>query len=120
MTIDEKVNQDVQSILDGNAKVIIMGHKGMGETNDIQSVRYVAPVFKGCPITGYYKVTAARWKELPSDEYPIRIEFDVSDWRRLDTPARFGLVKLGYRGVCKSKSEFFRHCSEAISNYDLY
>lgn len=117
LTIDEKVNQDVKAILEGNAKAIIMGRKGMEETNDIQSVRYIAPVCKGSPITGYYKVESARWKELPNEEYPIRIEFKVSDWTKLNTPAKFGLVQYGYRGICKSKAAFFEYCKkQAVSD----
>ena len=112
LTIDDSVNADVDSILAGTASTIIMGRKGMEETKDIQSVRYIAPVINGCNITGYYKVKSARWIELDGEEYPIRITFDVADWASLDIPAKFGLVRFAYRGVCKTKEEFFRHCKE--------
>ncbi len=112
LTIDDGVNTDVDSILAGKASTIIMGRKGMEESKDIQSVRYIAPVIKGCHITGYYKVESARWIELPEEEYPIRITFDVADWTALDTPARFGLVRYAYRGICKTKELFFKHCKE--------
>lgn len=36
----------------------------------------------------------------------------MDDWTPLERPARFGLVKYAYRGVCKSREEFFRHCEE--------
>lgn len=110
LTIDEGVNADVDSILAGKASTIIMGRKGMEETKDIQSVRYIAPVCDGSHITGYYKVKSARWVKLPGEEYPIRITFDTADWIPLDAPARFGLVRYAYRGVCKTKDEFFKHC----------
>ena len=112
LTIDNSVNADVEGILSGMSSTIVMGRKGMKDTDDIQSVRYIAPVIKGCHITGYYKVKSARWIELPDEEYPIRITFDVADWTKLDTPARFGLVRYAYRGVCKTKEEFFKHCEE--------
>lgn len=112
LNIDDKVNADVNSILMGNASTIIMGRKGMMDTEDIQSVRYVAPVFNGSNIRGYYKVKSARWIELSGEVYPVRITFDVADWIALVTPAKFGLVGLAYRGVCKSKEEFFKLCKE--------
>lgn len=112
LTIDEGVNADVDSILAGKASTIIMGRKGMEETKDIQSVRYIAPVCDGSHITGYYKVKSARWVKLSGEEYPIRITFDTADWIPLDAPARFGLVRYAYRGVCKTKDEFFKHCKD--------
>lgn len=112
LTIDDGVNTDVDSILSGKASTITMGRKGMKDTEDIQSVRYIAPVIKGCHITGYYKVESARWIELPGEDYPIRITFDIADWSPLDTPAKFGLVRYAYRGVCKTKEEFFKHCKD--------
>ncbi len=112
LTIDDSVNADVDGILSGKSSTIVMGRKGMEETKDIQSVRYIAPVFKGCHITGYYKVKSARWTELPAEEYSIRITFDVAEWTQLDVPAKFGLVRYAYRGVCMTKEEFFKHCKE--------
>ena len=107
-----RASMHIDNILSGNGSTIIMGRKGMEETKDIQSVRYIAPAAKGCHITGYYKVESARWIELPDEEYPIRITFDVADWIALDTPAKFGLVRYAYRGVCKTKEQFFNHCKE--------
>lgn len=112
LTIDDSVNADVDGILSGKSSTIVMGRKGMEETKDIQSVRYIAPVFKGCHITGYYKVKSARWTELPAEEYSIRITFDVAEWTQLDVPVKFGLVRYAYRGVCMTKEEFFKHCKE--------
>ena len=114
LTIDEYVNSEINSILSGKGSTIIMGRKGMEETKDIQSIRYIAPVIKGSHITGYYKVSSARWKELPGEKYPIRISFDISDWITLDYPAKFGLVRYAYRGVCKTKEEFFKHCKDHV------
>lgn len=107
-----KLNVDIIHLCACVGSTIIMGRKGMEETNDIQSVRYIAPVINGSHITGYYKVKSARWIELSGEEYPIRITFDVADWTPIDVPAKFGLVRYAYRGVCKTKEEFFKYCKE--------
>lgn len=112
LTIDEDVNKDVTSIINGQALSIIMGKKGMEETKDIQAVRYIAPIIPGGHIEGYYKVSKANLKRVADDKYPIRIKFDVAEWTPLLYPARYGLVKYAYRGACKTRDEFFSHCEE--------
>lgn len=112
LTLDDKANTDTDKIMSGNADFIIMGRKGMEETKDIQAVRYIAPITPGCNIQGYYKVDSARWKETNDEKYPIRIKFDVSNWTPLETPAKFGMARAAYRGFCKSKEEFIKHCKE--------
>lgn len=114
LTIDREVNKDMNAVLNGNAKAIIMGKKGMEATQDIQSVRYIAPITFGSHITGYYKVTKANLIRVDDKEYPIRIKFDVSDWIKLKRPARFGMPKWALRGVCKTKDEFFDHCKNQV------
>ena len=111
LTLDGAVN-DVNSVLEGTAKSIVMGKKGMEETRDIQSVRYIAPIIPGGHIVGYYRVTKANLKRVADVEYPIRIKFDVDDWVKMEKPAKFGMVKLAYRGYCKKREEFFNHCNE--------
>ena len=61
-------------------------------------------------IEGYYRVSQARLKRIDDASYPIRIIFDVKDWVKLETPAKYGLVKYAYRGHCKTRAEFFKHC----------
>ncbi len=112
LTIDEGVNTNVHDIIAGKSSTIIMGRKGMKDTDDIQSVRYIAPIMPGKHITGYYKIKSARWIELPEEKFPVRITFDVADWVSLTTHAKFGMPLLAYRGVCKTKEEFFKHCKE--------
>ena len=112
LTIDEQVNIDVNSILEGRANTIIMGRKGMEETKDIQTVRYIAPIIPGGNIEGYYKVAKANLAQVEDKDYPIRIKFDVCDWQKLERPARFGMPKAAFRGFCKSREEFFKHCKE--------
>jgi len=112
LTIDKDVNEDVDAVLEGRANQVIMGKKGMEETKDIQSVRYIAPIKPGGHIEGYYKVTKANLTKVDDAEYPIRIKFDVSGWVQLERPARFGMVRAAYRGFCKTRDEFFRHCNE--------
>lgn len=112
LTIDDEVNDDMASVLEGRAETIIMGKKGIEETKDIQSIRYIAPITFGSHINGYYKVTRANLKRVEDEKYPIRIKFDVANWVELDIPAKFGMPRWALRGVCKTRDEFFRHCKE--------
>ena len=98
LTIDKEVNDDLDAVLNGYANTIVMGKKGIEETKDIQTIRYIAPITFGI--------------RVEDEEYPIRIKFDVGDWVSLEHPAKFGMPKWALRGVCKTKEEFFRHCKE--------
>ncbi len=110
LTIDKDVNADVESVVNGQATSIVMGKKGMEEAEDIQTVRYLAPIKPGGHIEGYYKVKKANLKRVEDANYPMRIIFDVAEWTQLEHPARFGMAKWAFRGVCKSREEFFAHC----------
>ena len=110
LTLDEQVNEDVAPILEGKASHIIMGKKGLEEAKDIQSIRYIAPIKPGSHIEGYYRVSQARLKRIDDAAYPVRIIFDVKDWVKLKIPAKYGLVKYAYRGHCKTRAEFLKHC----------
>ena len=112
LTVDDEVNEDMDAVLEGRADTIIMGKKGMEEAKDIQTVRYIAPITYGSNIKGYYKVTKANLTRVNNFEYPVRIKFDVADWKELETPAKFGMPKWALRGVCKTRDEFFQHCKE--------
>lgn len=112
LTIDDDVNEDMDAVLEGRAETIIMGKKGIEDTKDIQAIRYIAPITFGSHINGYYKVTRANLKRVDDEKYPIRIKFDVAEWKELKNPAKFGMPKWALRGVCKSRDEFFEHCKE--------
>lgn len=114
LTIDDEVNEDLDAVLEGRATSIIMGKKGIEDTKDIQSIRYIAPITFGSHITGYYKVTRANLKRVEDEKYPIRIKFDVANWVELKNPAKFGMPKWALRGVCKTRDEFFEHCREQV------
>ncbi|MBR1468215.1 MAG: restriction endonuclease-like protein [Bacteroidaceae bacterium] len=116
LTLDTEVNEDVNAVLEGKADIIIMGRKGMEETKDIQSVRYVAPIIPGGHIKGYYKVVKANLAHVDDEKYPIRIKFDVTGWQEIERPARFGMAKAAYRGYCRTRDEFFRLCREQMIN----
>ena len=60
-------------------------------------------------------MTKANLKRVDDADYPIRIKFDVADWTKLEHPARFGIVKRAFRGVCKTREEFFAYCREQES-----
>lgn len=112
LTLDNEVNEDIDSILKGEGACIIMGRKGMEETKDIQTVRYIAPIIPGGYIKGYYKIAKANLIRVKDEEYPIRIKFDVAEWTKLEHPAKFGMVKKAFRGYCITRDEFFKHCNE--------
>jgi len=38
----------------------------------------------------------------------------VLEWTGLERPALFGLAKAAYRGFCKTREEFFKHCKEHL------
>ena len=61
---------------------------------------------------GYYKVVKANLAHVDNEKYPIRIKFDVTDWQELEQPAKFGMAKWAFRGVCKTRDEFFKLCKE--------
>lgn len=82
------------------------------ETEDIQTVRYIALIISGGHIEGYYKVEKAALTKVKDTDYPVRIKFDVANWVKLEFPAKFGMAKAAYRGFCKSRDDFFRHCRE--------
>ena len=116
LTIDKDVNDDENAIMNGTAESIIMGRKGMEEANDIQTIRYIAPIIPGGHIKGYYKVAKANLKQIEDSDYPIRIKFDVTEWQQLEKPAKFGMVRAAYRGFCKTREEFFKLCKEQAIN----
>lgn len=112
LTLDSDVNCDVNGIVNGSGSSIIMGKKGMKEAEDIQAVRYIAPIVPGGHIEGYYRVTKANLKHVNDADYPIRIQFDIDNWKKLERPAEFGMARAAYRGFCKSREEFFKHCKD--------
>lgn len=112
LTLDDKANSDVHSILEGRANVVIMGKKGIEETKDIQTIRYIAPIIPGGRIEGYYRVEKVNLVRVNDSDYPIRIKFDVCDWVELERPAKFGMARAAYRGFCKTRDEFLKHCKE--------
>ena len=89
-----------------------MGKKGIEETKDIQTIRYIAPIIPGGHVEGYYRVEKVNLARVNDSEYPIRIKFNVCDWVELERPAKFGMAKWAFRGVCKTREEFFKYCQE--------
>ena len=119
LTLDEEVNPNIDDIINGNGTTIIMGRKGMREAEDIQTVRYIAPIIPGGHIEGFYKVSKVNLTRVNDDNYPIRIKYDVDEWQKLEHPAKFGMVRAAYRGFCKSREEFFSHCKDQAVIDDL-
>jgi hypothetical protein len=115
LALDKDVNRDMEAVVEGRAKSIIMGRLGIEETKDIGSIRYIAPLIPGSHIEGYYKVRRANLTRVNDNVYPIRILFEVSDWVKLIHPVRHGSFPIVFRGILKTREEFYNYCkSKAI------
>ena len=86
------------------------GFKGPREDVDLQSIRFLAPVF-GHQFNGYYKVRAVRTKELSDTQYPVRVEFELSDYTTFSSPIKYGIPNAP-RGVPFTHRAFFEYCSK--------
>ena len=112
LALDQEVNKDMDAVVEGCADSIIMGRLGMEETKDIGAIRYIAPIIPGKHINGYYSVVKANLTNVDDEKYPIRIKFDVCDWVQLEHPVIHGTFPIVFRGLCKSRDEFFKFCEE--------
>jgi len=112
LALDKEVNSDMPAILEGRSDTIIMGRLGMQETEDIGAVRYIAPIIPGGHIQGYYKVQKVNLTKVDNAQYPIRIKFNVSEWVKLEHPAVHGSFAIVFRGLCKTRDQFFKYCQE--------
>jgi hypothetical protein len=109
LTIDEDANKDVGSILQGNAETIIMCKKGLNEEKDARTIRYLVPFGIGGRLVGYYRVKEI--SQIPEDgKYPLRLQFVVDNWKPLDNKVKWGLSRPGFRGIIKSREDFYKYC----------
>ena len=88
------------------------GFKGPREDVDLQSIRFLAPVF-GHQFYGFYKVKAVRTKELSDNQYPVRVEFELTDYTALFSPVKYGIPNAP-RGVPFTLRDFFEYCSKHV------
>ena len=86
------------------------GFKGPREDVDLQSIRYLAPLF-GHQFNGYYKVNAVRTKILNDTQYPVRVEFELSGYTALTGPVLYGIPNAP-RGVSFSHKAFVEYCEK--------
>ena len=86
------------------------GFKGPREDVDLQSIRYLAPLF-GHQFNGYYKVNAVRTKMLNDTQYPVRVEFELSGYTALAGPVLYGIPNAP-RGVSFSHRAFVEYCEK--------
>jgi hypothetical protein len=88
------------------------GFKGPREDVDLQSIRFLAPVF-GHQFYGFYKVKAVRTKELSDNQYPVRVEFELTDYTALSSPVKYGIPNAP-RGVPFTLRDFCEYCSKHV------
>lgn len=112
LALDKDVNPDMPAIVEGRAESILMGRLGMDETKDLGAVHYIAPIIPGSHIEGYYRVRKVNLAKVEDDEYPVRIKFDVCDWVQLEHPVKHGSFPIVFRGICKTREQFFAYCKE--------
>lgn len=112
LALDKDVNKDMEAVVEGRADTIIMGRLGIEESNDIGAIHYIAPIIPGKHINGYYRVVKANLTSIEDEKYPIRIKFEVADWVQLERPVIHGTFPIVFRGLCKSRDEFFKFCKE--------
>ena len=84
------------------------GFKGPREDVDLQSVRYLAPLF-GHLFYGYYKVNAVRTKIIKDEKYPMRVEFELSSYTRLPHSVNYGIHDAP-RGRAFTHKAFDEYC----------
>lgn len=112
LALDKDVNMDMTAIVEGRSETIIMGRLGMEESKDIGAVRYIAPIIPGGHIHGYYRVKKVNLTTINGAEYPIRIKFEVNNWIQLEHPVRHGSFSIVFRGLCKTRDQFFNYCKD--------
>ena len=86
------------------------GFKGPREDVDLQSIRFLAPVFDH-QFCGFYKVKAVRTRELSDSQYPVRVEFELTEYTPLSSPVKFGIPNTP-RGVPFTHRDFFEYCGK--------
>lgn len=93
---------DRKALLEGTATSFHCGNKGPREDVDIKQIQYLAPIHNNM-FYGFYKVESVNTHEIPEDKYPVRLEFKLSKYTRLDTPVNYGIQQFAARGVTFTK-----------------
>ena len=104
--------EDWEKLHQGVSCRFCCGFKGPREDVDLQSIRFLAPVFDHL-FCGFYKVKAVRTKELSDSQYPVRVEFELTEYTPLSSPVIFGIPNTP-RGVPFTHRDFFEYCSKHV------
>ena len=102
--------EDWEKLHQGLSCRFCCGFKGPREDVDLQSIRFLAPVFDH-QFCGFYKVKAVRTKELSDSQYPVRVEFELTEYTPLSSPVKFGTPNTP-RGVPFTHRDFFEYCGK--------
>ena len=108
LSIDKRANKNFAEIMKGESNTIIMGRKGLEEKEDIQAIRYIVPV-TASRIYGYYRVKSVNLTKINDAEFPIRIRFEVANYRPFELPAKYGLTQYAFRGDCRTREKFYEY-----------
>ncbi|MBR2607004.1 MAG: hypothetical protein IKC70_03645, partial [Bacteroidaceae bacterium] len=129
--IDTHVNENADSILNGDAKLFYTGYSAILAGLDFQKIKYFAPV-ENHIVNGYYRVDSVEivdMKEILQKELEdlkvsgktskykgfdksIRICLRLSEHIPLDKPFTYGLDFNAARGVTLTRKEFNEYCKK--------
>lgn len=105
-----KIN-DRKALMDGTATTFVCGNKGPRNDLDIRKIKYLAPIY-GNQFVGFYRVKSVTTHEIEGDAYPVRLEFLLSDYTKLENPVKYGVIATAARGVSFTKEEFEKYCKK--------
>lgn len=102
-------NPEYTELRQGHGRHFCCGLKGPSEHIDLQTVRYLAPLF-GHYFHGYYRVLSVSMKEVAHERYPMRVEFHLGDYMPLEKPVQYGIDSAARRGVPFKQDKFRDYC----------
>ncbi len=129
-SIDQHVNDNPESIKNGQATLFVSGYSTILSGVNFQKIKYFAPVDDHI-VQGYYKVESVEivdMKEMLQREQAdlqrsgkisryggfdksIRVSLKLAEYKLLDTPFIYGIDSNAAKGITITKEEFRRYCS---------
>ena len=124
-SIDSFANDNVREIINGQAKKVISGYNAIFSGTDFQKIRYFVPV-ENHLVKGYYtvkRVSATNIEKLLDEkkrqleaagkktdnkglEQPIRIEFYLDKYIKVEQPFTYGIDALASKGIALTREKF--------------
>ena len=96
-SIDGKANYDQESLLNGSAKVFISGRKP-NRSLDLKRIKYFTPL-SNHTIDGAYEVISIGVTYINNLDQPMRLLYNLGNYRRFKQSITYGLDRLAATGV---------------------